>query len=1341
MALVSDIEIRLRADIARLQQDMDRARQQVGSAMSRITQLAKGAGAALAAIGAGVAVGALANFVKQAIDATDAVSDISQRTGVAIKDIAALQLWFQKGGNEAGVFEGAMIKLSRSIAEGNSALESIGVRTRDANGNLRSNVDVLLDSADAFAKLEDGTMKTALAIDAFGKSGAQLIPLLNEGSEGLREMQEMADKLGLTFDQKTVDAAGDFNDTLDFLGLAAQGVGRKVAAELLPTLNSLVGSLLNFVTSGNGVQTAAQTIAAGFKIIYTVGVSVVTLFTTLGKVIAGSLALVTTNAVNSFEVISRVIRGSLSAISSGADGAMSVLRNLASGDIKGAWNAIGEAGKQVGSDINSTFQDVWGLMQTNAVKSGAIVSYAFDDITEGLSSAGKAISDVWSGQGDLAISAFATITSSSAATADAVEKDAKKQKEALDTVNKILEKSNKDLDDLQQQLVKNYEDLARERYSMIDSARAEAEQNEFLAETFGMTESAVIRLQASRLLEQEAQRLGRDLTKEEIEDLERVIELKERSAKAVANRAELEQTKQFWTDIEKTARDTFVSIADGGKNAFQRLKDTAKNTFFDWLYQQTLKKWIINIGTSVTGTTGLVGGAAAAVGGSSSGGISGSIGSAAGIAGLLGSAGAIGAGALQTAGAVLAGHIGLGSTISAGVSALASGTAAGVSAGLSSLAGTLGPIALGIAGAVTLISKAFGRSGKQTTASGIAGTFGAEEFMGNSFRDWIKKGGWFRSDKTGTDTSALNPEQAQALNSAYKAIKDSTASFAAALGVPADVVFSYSKTIRLALTGDEAKDQEMLTQLFADMGDELATRVIPNISQFIREGETAATTLERVANNFAGVELVLAAMGTDSQTAFRAVGLASIEARERLVAFAGGLESLASQTVFFNDNFLSEAERIAMIQGPLNKQMEELGLAGLTTTDQFKSAVQQLVQSGALATEEGAKRYAQLLAIAPQFKTVADYLKELSDTAADTAKELAEAAAKLKEQQLIDSEKGMRDAVDFALEMVKSSVDAQKNEVTRAYDEVMDRIGTRIDGLKDKINDLTSLSDAIRGARTSVVSEEQQIASRSAARAQVQAAIAIAKASGVLPSVDSLKDALATIKLDASDQFSSLADYQREVARTNAELDALGGMTEKQLTDAQRQILLLEDQKTIAQQQYDAEIDQLDKMAAWAQAEVDAINGVDRSVQTVAAAIAGLKVATQAYQQGAKPSTPNGSGLTIDQLYKTVLGRDADAAGLKYWQSVFGNGPVDAKGYADFIKGAQPELDMLDRQNRQAAAANMSGTMSSSSASNNTGEMADMKSSMARTAAAVEQLANQFNQVSGGGNSLLTEVA
>jgi hypothetical protein len=83
MSVVSDIEIRLRADIARLQQDMTQARQAVGGAMTSITNAVRGAATGLAALAAGLTVGAFAGWIKGAIDAVDAIGDISPATGVA----------------------------------------------------------------------------------------------------------------------------------------------------------------------------------------------------------------------------------------------------------------------------------------------------------------------------------------------------------------------------------------------------------------------------------------------------------------------------------------------------------------------------------------------------------------------------------------------------------------------------------------------------------------------------------------------------------------------------------------------------------------------------------------------------------------------------------------------------------------------------------------------------------------------------------------------------------------------------------------------------------------------------------------------------------------------------------------------------------------------------------------------------------------------------------------------------------------------------------------------------------------------------------------------------------
>ncbi|MGF6116696.1 tape measure domain-containing protein [Janthinobacterium lividum] len=93
---------------------------------------------------------------------------------------------------------------------------------------------------------------------------------------------------------------------------------------------------------------------------------------------------------------------------------------------------------------------------------------------------------------------------------------------------------------------------------------------------------------------------------------------------------EIEANRKMWESIDTTAHDTFVSIFDSGKSAFDRLRDTLKNGLLDLLYQMTIKKWILNIGASVSGTGAA--GLASAEGLGLSGGTGGSLGGIANLA-------------------------------------------------------------------------------------------------------------------------------------------------------------------------------------------------------------------------------------------------------------------------------------------------------------------------------------------------------------------------------------------------------------------------------------------------------------------------------------------------------------------------------------------------------------------------------------------------------------------------------------------------------------------------------------------------------------------------------------
>lgn len=206
------------------------------------------AAAATAAVAAGAAM-AIAG--KRAIDAADDLSKAAQKAGVTTEALSRLKYAADFSDVSLETLSGGLQKLSKNMADvasgkGGSAataLSALGIQVEDASGKLRGADTVLSEVADRFSRLEDGSTKTALAIQIFGKSGADLIPLLNSGRDGLRQMADESDRLGLTVSTKTGRAAEQFNDTLTKVGRIIDGVVMKIAEAALPTLQSFADLL------------------------------------------------------------------------------------------------------------------------------------------------------------------------------------------------------------------------------------------------------------------------------------------------------------------------------------------------------------------------------------------------------------------------------------------------------------------------------------------------------------------------------------------------------------------------------------------------------------------------------------------------------------------------------------------------------------------------------------------------------------------------------------------------------------------------------------------------------------------------------------------------------------------------------------------------------------------------------------------------------------------------------------------------------------------------------------------------------------------------------------------
>ena len=207
--------------------------------------LATGIAAAAAAAAAAVAAAGtgLAFFVQKA----DRLGEAAQQIGVTVEQLSGLAFAANETGASLEVLLEGTTNLAKSMSDALQdatgkqarAFDAIGVSVQNADGSLRNVNDVFEDIATRFSGFEDGAGKTALAMSLLGDSGERLIPLLNQGGEGIAAMKAEAEALGLIISTQTVREADALADNVSRLGQLSSGFSNLIAQRVLPSLVKL----------------------------------------------------------------------------------------------------------------------------------------------------------------------------------------------------------------------------------------------------------------------------------------------------------------------------------------------------------------------------------------------------------------------------------------------------------------------------------------------------------------------------------------------------------------------------------------------------------------------------------------------------------------------------------------------------------------------------------------------------------------------------------------------------------------------------------------------------------------------------------------------------------------------------------------------------------------------------------------------------------------------------------------------------------------------------------------------------------------------------------------------
>ena len=184
----------------------------------------------------------LAAMAKGAIDAADNMNDLAQKTGVSVEQLSKFQQAADASGTSIEAVGGAMVKLNRNMATGNKdaadALKELGINAQDANGKLKTSDQIMLEVSDKFSQMADGAKKSAAAQALFGRSGAEMIPLLNGGRDAV-------ESLSATMSTKFAKSADKLNDGLVELQAKLLTFGVAIGEKLMPHLEKLTDMLIS----------------------------------------------------------------------------------------------------------------------------------------------------------------------------------------------------------------------------------------------------------------------------------------------------------------------------------------------------------------------------------------------------------------------------------------------------------------------------------------------------------------------------------------------------------------------------------------------------------------------------------------------------------------------------------------------------------------------------------------------------------------------------------------------------------------------------------------------------------------------------------------------------------------------------------------------------------------------------------------------------------------------------------------------------------------------------------------------------------------------------------------
>jgi hypothetical protein len=161
----------------------------------------------------------------------------------------------------------------------------------------RSTEEIFMQVADRLNAIEDPVMRMRAAVDLFGRDAGRLLPMFEQGADGIRQAVDEARRLGIALSDADASSIEEANDAMTRVKESINGILMQIAVALAPVLTQ-VSTVLTAVV--NAVLPIVQQLIAAFQ---PIGEALLTLFTTVVQ----QLSPIIQGIANAFQIVADIV--------------------------------------------------------------------------------------------------------------------------------------------------------------------------------------------------------------------------------------------------------------------------------------------------------------------------------------------------------------------------------------------------------------------------------------------------------------------------------------------------------------------------------------------------------------------------------------------------------------------------------------------------------------------------------------------------------------------------------------------------------------------------------------------------------------------------------------------------------------------------------------------------------------------------------------------------------------------------------------------------------------------------------------------------------------------------